>query len=163
MRKSGGDSSRATYPAKERRVAAGTQRVLRAGDWYVGGESNWHAELLQIGDVIEFPVYEDDSSNCGNLIARVTCRYREDRFGRAFDATPLACSHADFRGFMEKDLMKKSCRFHVCRSDGSECEWSCAVVHKCARLQYPQVRLGGCLSNNSFKYNTVVAADVEPI
>ena len=72
------------------------QRVLRAGDWYVGGESDWHAELLQIGDVIEFPVYEDDSSNCGNLIARVTCRYREDRFGRAFDATPLACSHADF-------------------------------------------------------------------
>ena len=125
MRKSGGDSSRAP------KVAVSSQRVLRAGDWYVGGESAWHAELLQIGDVIEFPVYEDDSSDCGNLIARVTCRYKEDRFGRAFDATPLACSHADFRGFMEKELLKptKSCRFHLCRSDGSECQWSCAAVH----------------------------------
>ena len=104
-------------------------RVLKAGDWYRAGDSSWHPELLQLDDVIEFPVYEDDDSSCGHLIARVTCRYKEDQFGRAFDATPLACSHADFRGFMEKDLMRKSCRFHLCRSDGAECGWSCAAVH----------------------------------
>ena len=32
---------------------------------------------------------------------------------------------------MEKELLKpsRSCRFHLCRSDGSECEWKCAAVH----------------------------------
>ena len=108
MKKAGGDSSSRKTPVstmyrqKESKVAVGAQRVMRAGDWYVAEEHDWHQDLLQTGDVIEFPVYNEDSSNCGNLIARVTLRYKEDRYGRAFDATPLACSHKDFRGFMEK-------------------------------------------------------------
>ena len=134
MKKAGGDSSSRKTPVstmyrqKESKVAVGAQRVMRAGDWYVAEEHDWHQDLLQTGDVIEFPVYNEDSSNCGNLIARVTLRYKEDRYGRAFDATPLACSHKDFRGYMEKQLMKKSCRFHLCRCDGSECEWECNSV-----------------------------------
>ena len=121
MRKAVGDSSRGA-------PKAAVERVIRAGDWYVGGDTDWHKELLQTGDVIEFPVYNDDSSNCGNLIARVTLRYKEDRFGRAFDATALACSHKDFRDFMNKELLKKSCRFHLCRGDGADCEWECNSV-----------------------------------
>ena len=66
-------------------------------------------------------VYEDDSSLCGNMIAKVTARYKENQYGRAFDATPLACFHKDFRRYMEQNMKKKSCRFHLCRSDGSEC------------------------------------------
>ena len=134
MKKAKSDSSRearsglSLHPAKDLKTAVGGQRVLRAGDWYVGGDTDWHKELLQTGDVIEFPVYNDDSSNCGQLIARVNLRYKEDRFGRAFDATPLACSHKDFRGFMEKELLKKSCRFHLCRGDGADCEWECNSV-----------------------------------
>ena len=133
MRKAGDKSSReprtgySMYPQKEGKVAVGAQRVLRADDWYVGGDTDWHQELLQTADVIEFPVYNDDSSNCGNLIARVTLRYKEDRFGRAFDATALACSHKDFRDFMNKELLKKSCRFHLCRGDGADCEWGATV------------------------------------
>ena len=123
---------RAFPEAKTRHLSAleggPKQRVLRAGEWYVGGQSPWHSELLQTGDIIEFPVYENDSSLCGNMIAKVTVRYKEDQYGRAFDATPLACSHKDFRRFMENDMKKKSCRFHLCRSDGSECGWECKVV-----------------------------------
>ena len=125
MRRGQGDDRRRV----DQKTAILPQRVLKAGDWYIGGDSSWHPELLQLDDVIEFPVYEDDNSSCGHLIARVTCRYKEDRHGRAFDATPLACSSADFRGFMEKDLMKRSCRFHLCRTDGEQCGWSCAAVH----------------------------------
>ena len=128
-------SMRASFPpAKTRYLSAlegdkgQRQRVLKAGEWYVAGESAWHPELLQTGDIIEFPVYEDDSSLCGNMIAKVTVRYKEDQFGRAFDATPLACSHKDFRRFMENDMKKKTCRFHLCRSDGSECDWECKTV-----------------------------------
>ena len=49
MRKAGGDSSRGA-------PKAAVERVIRAGDWYVGGDTDWHKELLQTGDVIEFPV-----------------------------------------------------------------------------------------------------------
>ena len=128
-------SMRSSFPpAKTRYLSAlegdkgQRQRVLKAGEWYVAGESAWHPELLQTGDIIEFPVYEDDSSLCGNMIAKVTVRYKEDQFGRAFDATPLACSHKDFRRFMENDMKKQTCRFHLCRSDGSECDWECRTV-----------------------------------
>ena len=28
------------------------QRVLAAGEWYIGGDSAWHPDLLQVGDII---------------------------------------------------------------------------------------------------------------
>ena len=105
------------------------QRVLAAGEWYIGGDSAWHPDLLQVGDIIEFPVYDDHSKEQGNLIVRVDVKFKEDRHGRAFDATALACSHKGFRTFMEKQLQKKTCRFHFCRTDGSECEWETQLVH----------------------------------
>ena len=65
----GGDDRRRV----DQKAAILPQRVFKAGDWYIIGDSSWHSELLQVDDVIEFPVYEDDNSNCGHLIARVTC------------------------------------------------------------------------------------------
>ena len=83
-------SKRKSDPGKSRAALTDNspkQRVLAAGEWYIGGDSAWHPDLLQVGDIIEFPVYDDHSKEQGNLIVRVDVKFKEDRHGRAFDAT----------------------------------------------------------------------------
>ena len=107
-------------------------RPVGTGRWWVAETDDWHQELLQNGDLIEFPVFDEKDRPQGHLICRVEARYKEDRFGRAFEAEALACSDRKFRSYMSSVLQnkKKKIRYHLCRDKSEECQWHSEEVHE---------------------------------